>query len=124
MSDHPILVVEDDSGIRESLLELLADEGFPSVGAKDGIDALKLLRDGLMPCWILLDLFMPNMGGEECLDEIRKDPRFAEVPVTLLSAGASAATLAKHKAVAFLKKPIDIAELFGAAEEFCARTQS
>jgi two-component system, chemotaxis family, chemotaxis protein CheY len=61
----PILVVEDETDIRESIVELLRADGFDAVSATHGRDALELLAAGLEPCAIVLDMLMPVMGGEE-----------------------------------------------------------
>jgi CheY-like chemotaxis protein len=52
-----VLVVEDDADIRESLIEILEESGFPTVGAANGHETLERLRaPGQPPCLILLDL--------------------------------------------------------------------
>src|ERR1700682_3781073 len=64
LMSHGVLVVEDDADIRESLIEILEESGFPTVGAANGHEALeRLRRSGQPPCLILLDLMMPVMGG-------------------------------------------------------------
>jgi CheY-like chemotaxis protein len=58
-----VLVVEDDRAIRGTLGEVLQEEGNePSIVA-NGREALQLLKEGLRPCVILLDLTMPIMDG-------------------------------------------------------------
>src|SRR5690606_38990460 len=60
----------------------------PLVVANDGIEALELLRRGDLPKGrriILLDLNMPRMNGIEFLQELRKDPELASIPVVVLT---------------------------------------
>ena len=77
------MVVDDDPEIRSSLGELLEDEGYEVVAACDGLEALRMLRNGDKPSVILLDLMMPNMDGWETARELRAgyrggaDPRQA-----------------------------------------------
>src|SRR2546423_10696788 len=82
-----LLVVDDDPGIRESLAELLHDEGYVVLTAINGQDALARLRtSGDRPCVILLDLMMPVMSGSEFYTEMRNDPALADIPVVIISA--------------------------------------
>ena len=59
------MIVEDDPDIRETVLELLADNHLAAVGATDGAEALHLLHDPNVekPDLILLDIMMPVMDG-------------------------------------------------------------
>ena len=53
---HTVLVVEDDLDIRQALMEILDEQGFAALGARDGAEALDLLsRATELPCLILLD---------------------------------------------------------------------
>src|SRR5438105_11355145 len=90
-----ILVVEDDLAIRETVVELLHDEGFPNVTAtRHGKDALAWLESTAeLPGVILLDLMMPVMDGESLLKELQARPRLREVPVIILSASRHRTTL-------------------------------
>ena len=58
-----ILIVEDDSDVRESLAVFLEGEGYSVVEAEHGKEALRCLRSSTDFCLILLDLFMPVMNG-------------------------------------------------------------
>ena len=61
-----VLVVNDDPDIRETLAEVLADEGYAVHTAGDGVDALELLTAGrARPSVILLDFMMPRCDGAE-----------------------------------------------------------
>ena len=63
MTSKPILIVDDDKDVRIALAELLEGEGYTVAGAHNGQEALQLMRGGLHPAVILLDLMMPVMDG-------------------------------------------------------------
>ena len=65
MLAHEVLVVEDDTDLRESLSQALRDHGFTVTPASNGKQALDLLRAGTRPTVILLDLMMPILNGWE-----------------------------------------------------------
>ena len=65
-----IMVVDDEDSIRQSLSDVLKDEGFKVISARDGQEALKLL-DSTQPDLILLDIWMPGMDGTEVLKRIK-----------------------------------------------------
>jgi CheY-like chemotaxis protein len=83
----PILIVDDDSDLRDSLVELIRDEGFAVEAATSGLEALDRLRWGLRPCVILLDLQMGVMTGWEFRKEQKKDPELADIPVIAMTGG-------------------------------------
>lgn len=65
-----IMVVDDEDSIRQSLSDVLKDEGFKVISARDGQEALKLL-DSTPPDLVLLDIWMPGMDGTEVLKRIK-----------------------------------------------------
>lgn len=111
IQDQQILVVDDDDDIRSSLQEILAAEGYETLTAKNGAEALKLIREH-HPSLVLLDIMMPVMDGYEFLEQQRTDSSIAEVPVIVLSAGASLDALSKG--IPRIRKPPDLDMLFKA----------
>ncbi len=115
-----LLLVEDDPGVRESLCELLTEEGYRVVTARDGQEALGLLSPDTPPCLILLDLMMPVMDGWTFSQHLRADARFAGVPLVLLSGvpdlEASVQTLG---AVAGCPKPLDLPAFLALVADYC-----
>ena len=81
-----ILLVEDDHEVRTAMVDFLGAEGFRVAEAANGLEALRLLRGGLRPAVILLDLTMPVMDGFEFLAERARDPQLATLPVVVTSA--------------------------------------
>jgi CheY-like chemotaxis protein len=106
---QPVLIVEDDDGIRECLTEVLEDEGFETLTARNGQEALDLLRKrGTNPAVILLDLMMPVMNGWEFRQRFDGDASIAHAPVIVMSALAPDGGL---PSAAWLQKPLAIEEL-------------
>src|SRR5262245_17033986 len=62
MQSRLVLVVEDNLETADVLRRILALRNYRVVAAYDGLDAMKMLRDGLRPAVIVLDLSMPNMS--------------------------------------------------------------
>jgi CheY-like chemotaxis protein len=85
-----VLVVDDDDDIRSAVQEVLEEEGFETIGAANGKQALDVLHGcTYLPALILLDLMMPEMDGWEFLVRIDEDPTLHQVPVALMSAHPS-----------------------------------
>lgn len=107
-----ILVVDDDVDIRETLAEILRDEGYPVDVVGDGLEALDYLRTHPSPRLVLLDLMMPRMNGEDLVKILRGTPTLAQTRVAVLSAARDLRERAEEmKAVAFLQKPITLERL-------------
>lgn len=81
----PVLIVEDDQPTREMITKLLEKEGWPVVSAENGKIALEKLNE-IKPKLILLDLMMPEMDGFEFVDEFRKNDRWREIPIVVVTA--------------------------------------
>jgi CheY-like chemotaxis protein len=111
-----VLVVDDDDAIREALCELLDDAGFASVGARHGLEALKVLALAYAPpTFILLDLMMPVMDGWAFCDSRRKSRFLRNIPVIAISAAELSESNRPTGVDAFLPKPIDVDSFAGLA---------
>jgi len=108
-----ILVVDDDPDIRESLREVLEDEGYEVACVGNGREALDHLKAASPPpCVILLDLMMPVMDGWEFARSL--DPG-ARPPIIVLSADRNVSAKAKEiGALGWLGKPFELSELLAA----------
>jgi CheY-like chemotaxis protein len=113
-----VLVVDDDEAIRDSLCEILSDEGHPAVGVPDGREALDFLRADGRPCLILLDLMMPVMDGATFRAEQLADPSLRSIPVAVITAAGPHAA-SGIKAEAILPKPLRIESVLTVVERFC-----
>lgn len=108
-----ILVVDDEPDIRDTILEVLADEGYDALGASNGREALEeLARSPVLPEAILLDLRMPLLDGEGFRKEQLQDPRLASIPVIVVSANSRVREVADELGAAgYLRKPFDLRAL-------------
>jgi CheY-like chemotaxis protein len=84
--ERPILVVEDDDQVRQCLVSILAEEGHEVLEARDGHEALEVLRNGSSPKLVLLDLMMPDMDGWQFRAEQLRDETLANIPVVVVTA--------------------------------------
>lgn len=80
-----ILVADDTMDNVTLLTRYLEYEGYDQIIARDGLEALNKVRDE-MPDLLLLDVNMPNKDGFTVLEEIRRDPSVAHIPVIILTA--------------------------------------
>jgi CheY-like chemotaxis protein len=102
-----VLVVDDDTDIREAVAEVLAGEGYQVFGAGDGAEALTKCR-AFHPSVVLLDLMMPGMNGWEFRAEQKRDPDLADIPVVVLTALEPRVSI---DAEGFIRKPFELDEL-------------
>ena len=120
MEKADILIVEDDTDIRDALTEILQSEGYAIAGVTNGREALDYLRSHPSPKLILLDLMMPVMNGGEFRLEQKSDANLAKIPVFILSA----ANEDRHReeisdVQGFLKKPLHLESLLKAVRQYC-----
>jgi two-component system phosphate regulon response regulator PhoB len=80
-----ILIVDDDAFIRRPLEFILREEGFAAEAAADAYEGLRILEER-PPDLIFLDVMMPGKDGLTWCAELKEDPRFAAIPIVLLSA--------------------------------------
>ncbi|MDB4966368.1 MAG: hypothetical protein JWN44_2057 [Myxococcales bacterium] len=107
-----VLIVEDDAAVSSSLAEVLRDDGYETGIAGDGQQALDWLRSNPRPHVILLDLWMPNVTGEEFRRLQLADAELRDIPVVVISAAADARARARDMDVAgVLQKPINLEQL-------------
>jgi two-component system response regulator MprA len=122
----PILIVEDDSDLRDALEYLLVACGYAVVAAADGDEALRRLRDGLEPCVILLDLLMPKKNGFQFRTEQLETPALAKIPTIAYSGIYTGSSLREKAAMlgieTVLEKPVDYDHLLDVIERYCPRS--
>lgn len=112
-----ILIVEDDSGVQKYLKELLLDNGYSVQTASDGVAALNSIEK-LLPDLVVLDLGLPNMGGEAVCMEIRK--KYPDLRVIILTAKDSISDIVQGLNLGaddYMTKPF-------IADEFLARVSA
>ena len=107
-TEKTILVVDDEDGVRESIREILSDEGYRVVEASDGTKVLDLIRSE-RPRLVLLDIWMPEVDGIGLLKEIKKEE--PGVNVIMISGHGNihtAVTATKLGAFDFIEKPLSL----------------
>lgn len=79
-----ILIVDDDPDILEGILTILENQPYRLATARDGKKCLEMIEQEV-PDLLILDLLMPRMDGWGVIREMRNDPRFAGVPIMVLT---------------------------------------
>ncbi|MEJ7735002.1 MAG: response regulator [Polyangiaceae bacterium] len=118
-----ILLVDDDTDVRETLQELLQEEGFDVRMAANGAEALGVLEDlqCAPPDVILLDIMMPVMDGPQFLESYAARPELPVVPVVVMSALQVRDRVARNERVVVqLHKPVDVDRLVAVLGHWCS----
>jgi UDP-3-O-[3-hydroxymyristoyl] N-acetylglucosamine deacetylase len=103
-----ILVVDDEDDVRESVREVLSDEGYRVVDTADGARVLDMIRDE-RPELVLLDIWMPQVDGIGLLKEIKsQEPDINVVMVSGHGNIHTAVTATKYGAFDFIEKPVSL----------------
>jgi CheY-like chemotaxis protein len=79
-----IIIVEDDSVLRDVLAEKLEKSGYIVDRAEDGVVAMEKIRIA-KPDVVLLDILMPRKGGIEVMEDINNDPALKGIPIIIIS---------------------------------------
>ena len=110
---HKILVADDEPNILISLEYLMKREGYEGILARDGHEALEMLRRE-RPHLVLLDVMMPKKTGFEVCQELRSDEALRDTKVLMLTAKGRDTDVAKGMALgasAYMTKPFSTREL-------------
>jgi len=106
-----ILVVEDGQSQRKMLQGFLKDEGYGVSEAKNGVEALKGVREEYFDA-LLLDYKMPGMDGMKVLEEVKRlNPQIDVIMMTAYGTIDTAVRAMKAGAADYITKPIDLEEL-------------
>ena len=103
-----VLIVDDEPGIRTVLSDIIRDENHNVLSASDGFDGLKILKEKSIDL-VILDVWLPNMGGIDVLKEIKKE--YQDIEVIMISGHANidiAVKAVKLGAFDFLEKPLSL----------------
>jgi len=85
MQDRPsILIVDDDPDILDGIIMILESKDYELRTARDGVQCLENLSEGV-PDLLILDLLMPRMDGWGVIREVRKDNRYLNMPIMILT---------------------------------------
>jgi twitching motility two-component system response regulator PilG len=119
-SASKVLVIDDSNTIRRSAEIFLRQGGYEVVLAEDGFDALAKVNDH-DPQLIFCDILMPRLDGYQTCAIIKRNPRFAHVPVIMLSSKDGLFDKARGRMVGseeYLTKPFTKEQLLRAVEQF------
>jgi len=108
MSKALVMIVDDEEGIRETLSGILEDEGYESITASSGEEAVKKAKE-ITPDVVLLDVWLPGMDGIATLKELKGN--HPAVPVIMISGHANieiAVKATRMGAYDLLEKPLSI----------------
>jgi CheY-like chemotaxis protein len=118
-----VLVVDDSPTIRKVVSYILDEEGYETVLAEDGEDALAQLRQAPVDL-VLTDFVMPKMNGYQLCRELRADPALRDLPIVLMSAKGDKLRghfVQQTGAVDAITKPFDPLALVAVIENALAR---
>ena len=121
MKELKVLYVDDDLINRKLLGNMLGKNPYiyETIEAKDGQEALEILNKNRDVNFVLLDIIMPRLDGIETLKVMRKDPRFQDIPVVVLSTDDTQKTKAiEAGANDFINKPIKESDLAEKIEKY------
>lgn len=116
-----ILIVDDNQDTIHILSVILNQGGYSTVAARDGVEALKKIREEA-PALVLLDIMMPKLDGFGVLEAMRGDPGMRQIPVLIISAKADRSSKTRSTALGakdYIVKPINPDEILVKVREHC-----
>jgi len=119
-----VLVVDDSHTIRRSAEMFLRQGGFEVLLAEDGFDALSKIHDH-GPYLVFCDILMPRLDGYQTCAIIKRNTRFADLPVVMLSSKDGLFDKARGRMVGsqqYLTKPFTKEQLLQAAQQWAHKT--
>lgn len=118
--DFAILYIEDNDSNARLLQRIIESRlGVKFLTSKSGLHGFELARQH-RPDVILLDLYLPDISGEQVLSRLRQDRKTADIPVLVITADATSShadRLLAAGAQSYLTKPLEMPKLFSAIEE-------
>lgn len=124
MSSEKILIVDDEEHICELIKFNLQNNGYKTLIANNGIDALKMTKEQI-PDLILLDLMLPGMDGYDVCKEIRRDLSTLSIPIIMITAKGEEFDKVlglELGADDYITKPFSIRELLARVKAVLRRT--
>lgn len=114
----PILIVDDDGAVLETVTEILRDEGYPVLPAASSLQALRLAADE-RPALVLLDMRMPQLNGWQFAARLRE--LGLDVPIVVMTAAQDSTRWGEEIGAAeVLSKPFNLEDLIAVVERLYA----
>lgn len=120
VENHRLLVIDRFALLRDVIARHLCLDQHEVVTATDESEGLELLRSGLVPCVILLDFLMAEANSGPFIAELKRDPRWALMPVVAMTGVFD--TPGTELATARIRKPFRITELRVLVERICSQS--
>jgi CheY-like chemotaxis protein len=111
MPQQTVLVVDDDTDIRDAVTAALKEEGY-TVRSAVGSTVLRIAQEAPPPDVILLDVMMPHIDGAKLCQLLRANPRTAHIPIVAMTALPQSNVPTELRYDAWLGKPFELTELF------------
>ncbi|MCD0461076.1 response regulator [Roseiconus lacunae] len=92
-----VLVVDDSATVRQQVCAALSQAGLDVSEAVDGVDGVAKIKSGDVDC-VVCDVNMPNKNGIEMVAEVKKDVKYAGLPIIMLTTEGAKDLIAKAKA--------------------------
>jgi CheY-like chemotaxis protein len=126
-----ILVVDDDPDMIDSIMSVLESQPYRLQAARDGQQCMKMIGKKV-PDLLILDLLMPKMDGFAVIRGLRKNPRYAELPILVLTAVVEDASRRRYEletgremnVQGYLEKPVAPAELLRRVNKILEQTSA
>jgi two-component system cell cycle response regulator DivK len=115
-----VLIVEDNELNMKLFRDLLEAHGYATLGARNGVDALRLARKHL-PSLILMDIQLPEVSGLEVTRWIKDDPELTKIPIVAVTAFAMKGDeerIREGGCEAYLSKPISVGKFIETVRQF------
>lgn len=124
MAEEKILIVDDEEHIRELIKFNLDTNGYRTICADNGLEALRMVKSE-NPQLILLDVMLPNMDGYDVCKEIRRDTSISSTPIIMITAKGEEFDKVlglELGADDYMTKPFSIRELIARVKAILRRT--
>jgi signal transduction histidine kinase/DNA-binding response OmpR family regulator len=118
-----VLVVDDDPAVHDVLTPTLTRKGYRVMHARDGTEALSILRK-TPPDVVTLDVMMPNVDGWSVLGAMKSDPTLAHIPVIMLTIVDDRNLGYSLGAAEYMTKPVDRDRLLSLVRRFTSQNDS
>ena len=112
----PILIVDDNSELGETLCGFLKMKGFDAISIATGEGALAMMNEEA-PALIVLDHNLPDMSGHVITEHMQKQPTLKNIPVILITGDTEPNQIASGNIVESFTKPFDLMELVTTIED-------